>query len=530
MENRIIDKFLENGYMITPDSLKYLISRDSKIRENLINTAIYKANSLIKKPIVITKEFLMEIDKYKDIKNKEALENKSEIKKEQNNVNHQEYNKEQSNYDKVELTSKRIDKYLAKDIEPIVKIERDPTGNIVGSGKIDDLHKYFLDRYNSIKKIFMKRRETKDFTPINQLNKEKDEVKIIGIVTDKRQVEDKNGKNLYHFILELEDLESQITVIIPSTNTELLKQAEKIVLDQIICIKGVYSNNFFRANEIYFPDIPLYKHINKIQDPIHAALLSDIHFGSKKFMSEKFLKFIDWLKGDIGTERQKQLAKSIKYILIAGDLIDGVGVYPGQEKNLSIIDIKEQYEQAYNYLNLIPDYINIIIIPGGAHDAVRKALPQEAIPRKYAKSLYSLENTIILGNPCFLSIHGMKTIMYHGEGLDDIIPSIPGMSYQRGDLAMIEFLRSRHLSPIYGNKVGIAPEPFDWMVIREVPDLLLCGHSHVTRVTNYKGVTVVNSGTFQDETDYQQSLGIKPTPAIVPIISLTDFTVVLKKF
>jgi len=46
---------------------------------------------------------------------------------------------------------------------------------------------------------------------------------------------------------------------------------------------------------------------------------------------------------------------------------------------------------------------------------------------------------------------------------------------------MNEMLKLRHLSPIYGGRVSIAPEKKDHFVIDEIPDILHCGHSYSRR-------------------------------------------------
>ena len=69
-------------------------------------------------------------------------------------------------------------------------------------------------------------------------------------------------------------------------------------------------------------------------------------------------------------------------MLIAGDLIDGVGIYPNQENELTILDFKKQYEYAAKLINRIPKYIEIILLPGN-HDSPRKALPQPAIKLEF---------------------------------------------------------------------------------------------------------------------------------------------------
>ena len=67
-------------------------------------------------------------------------------------------------------------------------------------------------------------------------------------------------------------------------------------------------------------------------------------------------------------------------VRVVGDNVDGVGVYPKQEKELEIKDIKEQYRKLAEFLGGIRNSITIIMCPGGLHDAVRLIEPQPKIP------------------------------------------------------------------------------------------------------------------------------------------------------
>jgi DNA polymerase II small subunit len=81
-------------------------------------------------------------------------------------------------------------------------------------------------------------------------------------------------------------------------------------------------------------------------------------------------------------------------------------------------------------------------------------------------------------------------------------------------------LQSRHLAPVYGGKTPLSPENRDFLVIERAPDIFHSGHVHVLGYTNYRGVLVVNSGGWQEQTDYMRRLGLIPTPGKVPIVNL----------
>jgi DNA polymerase II small subunit len=140
------------------------------------------------------------------------------------------------------------------------------------------------------------------------------------------------------------------------------------------------------------------------------------------------------------------------------------------------------------------------------------------------------ENVLFVGNPSVVDLDGVKLMIYHGRSIDDLVASIPGVSYQEPTKAMVEMMKKRHLSPIYGSRVSIAPEKQDHFVISQVPDILHCGHVHTVGVELYKNVLLVNSGTWQAQTEFQKRVNVVPTPAQVPVVDLTTLKTTILKF
>jgi DNA polymerase II small subunit len=303
-------------------------------------------------------------------------------------------------------------------------------------------------------------------------------------------------------------------------NEELKKQISMLTVDQMVMIEFEDSSKK-RKNTIknlYSLDIPD-RVANKAKSEVFSILISDLHIGSKFFMEKEFQSFLEWLNGN--ENGNNDIISKIKYICICGDLIDGIGIFPNQDRELLEKDSYSQMDHAIKILSKIPKHMKVFLIPGN-HDLGRRALPQPSIPKKYAEKLYSQDNITMLGNPCMISMEGIKILMFHGQSLDDIIASIPGLSYSKPAEAMKVLLKSRHLSPIYGQRTPIAPEKEDMMIIEEVPDILHSGHVHVIDVDSYKGTLLVNSGAWQSQTPFQQTMGITPTPAIAIAINLSS--------
>jgi len=132
--------------------------------------------------------------------------------------------------------------------------------------------------------------------------------------------------------------------------------------------------------------------------------------------------------------------QEIPYLFIAGDTVD-----------------LEKIE------DLIAEYChekNIFIIPGNMD--VEEDYPQ--LPLKFRN-----KKIVSTSNPSIIELNGVKILLIHNA-----------------DLSM---LKKRYL----GKSKQILPE--DYLVLDNIPDIVHCGHTHEPLVTNYKSVTLVNSGS-----------------------------------
>ncbi len=57
-------------------------------------------------------------------------------------------------------------------------------------------------------------------------------------------------------------------------------------------------------------------------------------------------------------------------------------------------------------------------------------------------------------------------------------------------------------------------------MIDEVPDIFHVGHVHQAQLDTYRGVLLVNSGSWQRQTPFQASVGMVPNPGIAIMINL----------
>ena len=400
---------------------------------------------------------------------------------------------------------------------------------------IKDFVNFFSSRYHFLEGLLRNRRELESTLTINRLlgKKERDEVSIIGLVAEIGETKAGN------IMLTLEDSTGEIKVLVSKNKKELYLSAKDLVVDEVIGVSGANGDKIVFANNIIWPDIPRNHELKKGEEDEHVIFLSDIHVGSKLFMKEEFKKFLKWLNGETGNEIQRNMANKVKYIFIAGDLVDGVGIYPSQEEELEITDITLQYAEFTELLKLVPQDKQIIICPGN-HDVVHLAEPQPAFYQEFMPGLFDLPNVTLVTNPSLINIGktksfpGFDVLMYHGYSFDYYVANVEsirkGGGYHRSDLIMKFLLKRRHLAPSFTSTPYFPSHKEDPLLIKTVPDFLITGHIHYSSVANYKGVTMISGSCWQEKTSFQEKLGHEPEPARVPIVNLKTREVKVLRF
>ena len=390
--------------------------------------------------------------------------------------------------------------------------DTDVTGESVCEGKIEDFARYFKNRFHTLRKMIQSRRDFGRGMEIKNLGGMEREVKIIGIVSEISQT--KNG----HRMITLED-ETGVCKMMILKDSPL--GGDIIVNDEVIGVLGRASGSgMIMVSEIFRPEIPAINSWETSDSVSTVAFLSDVHVGSSTFLETRWKNMIKWLK-------ENAYEQDIDYLIFPGDVVDGIGIFPGQQEELEIHDIYGQYEKLAEYLKEFPDHMKMVIHPGN-HDAVRPAEPQPALSEVFTKTFDS--NVMMVGNPVSLNIEGRKVLTYHGRSIDDWVSQVQKLTYEDPVAIMKEMLVRRHLAPIYGQKTALAPEKKDYMLIEHVPDIFVTGHVHGAGYINYRGVRTINASAWQDQTDYQKMHNFNPDPAVMPMVNLGTGKVTMKKF
>ncbi len=532
-KQEIINYFMEKGVLIGPDFFDKL--QNGFNESDFFNLLNEKTND---KPLVLNKDLLSSVS----TGNQELDFNWVEF-----DSARVSYEKEGQNlvYDKfLEVSNKNIESLQIQENkqEEIKENLDDSRVKVLLSyeyknkkKEVADFVNYFKNRYNSLKEILSNRQELQDSISIGRLvrKQEGEMVSLIGMIIDKNLTKNENIK------ITLEDPTGTFNILITKNKQELYNLAKDLVLDEVIGISGVIANKIIFCNAVYFPEVSIGHELKKSPDEIYAVFISDIHFGIKNFLTDDFMKFIMWLRCEYGNEQQRDIASKIKYLFVTGDVVEGVGIYPGQEEDLEIKDIYAQYEEATRYFKMVPENIKIIMC-GGNHDAMRMSEPQPVFDKEISKGFYEIPNLIMVTNPALVNIHacpgfpGFDVLMYHGGSFPYYGENVPSIREKGGlarcDLIMKFLLQRRHLAPSHSSTLYVPDETCDPLVIEKVPDIFVSGHIHQISVGSYRNISTINSSCWVVQSEDNAKRGIVPHPGKIPIINLKTREIKIMNF
>jgi len=531
MEQNFIHQCLTYGYLVSPD-----FSFDGDLPGFLDKL---KQGGSFAKPLVLHPDLLVFLDKGKS----ETDLNWIEFEKSRALF---EFGKDRRVYDSfLGILSKDVPPKLesTQRIETALPEPETDTGSVIvlnsyqsqsKKREVQDFVKYYTVRFETLRKMLLKRAELQNVLSINRvLSKGDGDVSFIGIVSNKRS--SKKG----NILLTVEDVTGQLEVIVPQNKKELFEIAKETGLDEVIGVQGGCRGKFVFCNNLLCPDIPLDKELKKADEEVYVAFTADLHVGSYLFYKEDFLKFVDWINGNSGNEKQKAIAKKVKYLFLVGDLVDGVGIYPRQEEELLIKDIYEQYALCAELVGKIRKDLHIVIC-GGNHDAIRLAEPQPILDKDLAKGFHEMPNVTLVTNPALVSIHakrdfeGLKVLLYHGYSFQYYADSVDtirasGGNY-RADLIMKYLLQRRHLAPSHTATLFIPDTERDPLIIDDVPDFFVTGHIHRTAALNYRNVTMIGCSCWVGRTSFMEKVGIHPDPSRITLVNLQTREIKIMKF
>lgn len=374
---------------------------------------------------------------------------------------------------------------------------------------LDGYARLFGARFRDLSRLLRGRPTLENLRPIRELRSIEGTASVLGMVRQARET-----SKSHHTIVTLDDETGSIDLLVPKGSSAL---RAPFVLDEVVGAKlrlGRERDRIPLVVSLERPDVAVTRNVGRCERTRRAILLSDLHVGSRAFLTDEWGSLVDFLAG---RGPSPELAASIDFAVIAGDLVDGIGIYPKQERDVAITDVVEQYTELGRRLRELPERLTVVAVPGN-HDAVSPAEPQPPLPGNLVRLLPA--NVHALANPSTFSLAGVTVAAYHGRGFDDLIPALPHASYARPTEVMRRMLQMRHLAPIYGSRTPLAPAVRDGLVIDPIPDIFVTGHLHTYGVDRYRDVLLVNASTWQGETQYQRMRNITPAPCRAAIVDL----------
>lgn len=532
----VISELNMEGYLVSDDFISNLPEDfNMKIFLSLLKEKIKDNNSIV----VLNKDILLSI-----LKNKKPLDfnwsefdhSKTMLEKGKDGELYQAFI-DLINYELDEKKRKQMDRIMdsiKKEGEVIVEEEDTDGGSVIvlrsykeeaKKRSVEDFVGYFRRRFEALSSILKMRQELKEVISLSRLNGKRDgeRICVIGMITNKRITKNEN------ILVNIEDFTGVGNLVISKKKISLFNEGRDLCDDEIIGVIGVKNGGVIYVDDLIFPEVPITQGIKKYDEEVYCAFISDIHIGSRVFYVKEFETFIDWINGKYGDNLQKDIASKLRYLFIGGDLVEGVGIYPGQEKDLEIKDIYKQYNYFTEFIKKIPTHIKIIICPGN-HDALRLTEPQPPIGKEYCEELYKLDNVYMVSNPALINIHsnkifsGFDVLLYHGASFNYYIDNVESIrlngGYKRADLIMQYLLKRRHLAPTHISTSYIPNSNNDYLVIDKVPDFLITGHIHRLSISNYKNVSLINASCWVGQTDFQEKVGLVPQPCKVVTVNL----------
>ena len=165
--------------------------------------------------------------------------------------------------------------------------------------------------------------------------------------------------------------------------------------------------------------------------------------------------------------------------------------------------------------------------------------PQPPLNERYAWGIYDLKNVVLTGNPSYVNIgatenfSGFDVLTYHGFSFPFYANSVPSLMLRKSmnfpDDIMKHLLKNRHLAPSHSS-VQYFPSEEDGLMIKKIPDIFVCAHSHKCAVSYYNNVLLVSISCWEAMTPYQEKFGNEPDHCKVPMFNLKTRTIKILDF
>jgi DNA polymerase II small subunit len=214
-------------------------------------------------------------------------------------------------------------------------------------------------------------------------------------------------------------------------------QFNEIIPDDVVGLRCEKKDSKYMVTGVVWPDIPLKRNISCIDKELYALFISGVDTKHPNFKKESYKNFIEWVNA----------TNDLGYIFLT--------------------DVKDS-----RIFNDLPQTSSILC----CFDETNISVPS---------------NVIKLSNPCLVKIHEkIKVLITSGNFLKEYEKIFK--INEPGNI-IVNLLKRRHLSPVVDfNNI----DSEDSYVMEEIPDIFVTNCSHKPCFKNYKGTTIICSGSF----------------------------------
>src|SRR5437879_10635624 len=209
-----------------------------------------------------------------------------------------------------------------EDWESRLEVVFDPTGKLGTTGALDDFLRYFRSRFEKMSALFRQRIDTRSAGTISDAlaGGTNGRGRFVCMVVEKREKANR-------IFLTVDDYDDEATVLVGDSNPSVWQTARRISRDQVLFLETRKSSGkLLVAENIVLPEIPDHKP-GLASEEVYSVLITDVHGGRMVRMEAAFGRVLRCWTGGVGGQEQRHIAGPGKYVLIGGDLVDGIGVY-----------------------------------------------------------------------------------------------------------------------------------------------------------------------------------------------------------
>jgi len=302
---------------------------------------------------------------------------------------------------------------------------------------ISDYSNSLMEYYNAKKAMLMDRVDGTKLLSINKTQKQKTFV-LICMVTDKDYIEKSAN---------VEDPTGTIMV-----HFENVDDFENLLENDVVALNCESSTDGIKVKQMVWPDVPLKRSVNKTKEKTYCLFISDFHMDSTNFNKERYDKFLNHVES-IG----KKTNHGTMHIFILGGI------------SQKIADVEKLF-------NALPKNSFKVFLRSNK-DATTE----------------NRNDLLISSSPILVQIENIKFLLCRGDELYHYKKA----SKVSGTDVMMNVLKRRDLM-VYGEDNELFFPSKD-NLMNNIPDIFASGSFLSANTINYKGVTVLTTGSLDQD-------------------------------